>query len=121
MNGVVVPTNSKGSIPAKVEKSSPSSLLQRYLQLNTVLPEATSLPDGAVEALVLKVEETTVPKFDERLISGEWQLVWQRNTKQATTSQKALAPLPQFSNFIKNEGAHTAFFQPCSSCRCISS
>jgi len=82
--------------------------LQRYLQLKTLLPGAASLPDDLVESLISKVEETTGPaKFDEGRIWGDWQLVWQRNTKQAPSSQKALAPLPQFSNFMTDDkGTH---------------
>ena len=103
-------------------------LLKRYLQLRNVLPGAEALPDATVEALIRRVEEETDSVFDEGTISGDWQLVWQKNAKEATVraairtwlrvvathgprstsrlgqnSQKALAPLPQYSNFLTEE------------------
>ena len=40
---------------------------------------------------------------------GEWQLCWQQNAKEATKSQKALAPLPQYSNFITDDNGKNVF------------
>lgn len=77
----------------------PVEHLQRYLQLRTVL-SGEPLPDEAVEALISRIEDEHPPApVDEGRLWGEWQLVWQKNAKQATRSQKALAPLPQYSNF----------------------
>ena len=77
------------------ELADPAGTLFRYLQLRAAL-SGSPLPDATVEALIVRVEEATGPvPFDEEKIWGEWQLCWQRNTKAATSSQKALAPLPQ--------------------------
>ena len=77
----------------------PVEHLQRYLQLRAVL-SGEPLPDEAVEALISRIEDEHPPApVDEGWLWGEWQLVWQKNAKQATRSQKALAPLPQYSNF----------------------
>ena len=84
------------------EVPDPETTLRRYLQLRTVL-SGDPLPDAAVESLIRRVEEVSEPVFDEGQIWGEWQLCWQFNAAAATRSQKALAPLPQFSNFMTDE------------------
>ena len=90
----------------------PSRMLQRYLQLLTVL-SGEPMPNTAVEALVRKAEYEAGPvALDDAqvaLLQGEWQLVWQQNSEGATRSQKALAPLPQLSNFIVDERQRTIF------------
>lgn len=103
--GVVAPT---AAAPA-AEEPTAAMLLQRYLQLNAVLP-ADGMSDATVEALISRAEADVAPvSFDEEKIWGEWQLVYQKNTKQATRSQKALAPLPQFSNFMIDETGRNVF------------
>ena len=88
----------------------PAALLQRYLQLNTVLPDQDALQDDAVLDLITRTEAEAAPvAFDEDTIWGEWQLVWQRNSKQATRSQKALTGLPAFANFLQNEDGVKVF------------
>jgi hypothetical protein len=90
----------------------PAGMLQRYLQLLTVLA-GEPMADRAVEALVSFAEESVQPlvldqtKLDQ--LQGDWQLVWQQNAKTATRSQKALSPLPQFSNFIEDEKGRAVF------------
>ena len=86
----------------------PETTLGRYLQLRTVL-SGDPLPDAAVESLIRRVEEVSEPGFDEEQIWGEWQLCWQFNAAAATRSQKALAPLPQFSNFMTDERGTKVF------------
>ena len=86
----------------------PEATLRRYLQLRTVL-SGEPLPDAAVESLIRRVEEVSEPGFDEEQIWGEWQLCWQFNAAAATRSQKALAPLPQFSNFMTDERGAKVF------------
>lgn len=95
------------SLQAEGKATSLSELLQEYLQLRTVLAE-TPLPNDVVQAFINKVEEEEGP-FDDNTIQGDWQLVWQRNAKEATNSQKALAPLPQYSNFISDESGQKVF------------
>lgn len=90
------------------EVRDPEATLQRYLQLRTVL-SGEPLPDAAVESLVRRVEELSEPGFDEERIWGEWQLCWQRNAAAAPRSQKALAPLPQFANFMTDERGAKVF------------
>jgi len=87
------------------------ALLQRYLQLANVLTgDVELLDDATVNALVRKVEAEAAPvRFDKVKILGNWQLCWQRNAQQATRSQKALSPLPQFSNFITDESGRKIF------------
>ena len=41
--------------------------------------------------------------FRQGRIWGDWQLVYQKNAQEATRSQKALAPWPQYSNFLMAE------------------
>ena len=86
----------------------PEATLRRYLQLRTVL-SGEPLPDAAVESLIRRVEEVSEPGFDEEQIWGEWQLCWQFNAAAATRSQKAAAPLPQFSNFMTDERGTKVF------------
>lgn len=104
LSGVVVNTKK----PAAMVQGD-AKLLQRYMQLHTVIAGATPLPQVAVEALISKVEDSASSSFEEATILGEWQLVWQRNAKQATRSQKALSPLPQYSNFITDETGKKIF------------
>jgi len=87
----------------------PGEVLGRYLQLRTVLA-GEPLPDSVVESLIRSAEAKygNAP-FDEAKIWGDWQLVWQYNGKSATKSQKALAPLPQFSNFMLDESGTKVF------------
>lgn len=101
LDGIVKPT---------APNDDPVQLLQRYLQLKTVLPNSSPLPDRTVEGLICRVETEVGSKpFDEETIWGDWQLVWQKNAKQATNSQKALAPLPQFSNFMTDASDRKIF------------
>lgn len=86
----------------------PAYTLQRYLQLRTVL-SGEPLPDETVSALIRQVEAVGAESFDERRILGEWQLCWQKNTAKATKSQRALAPLPQFSNFMTDASGTKIF------------
>jgi len=87
----------------------PTATLQRYLQLRAVL-NGEPLPDAVVEGLITKVEQEAHPvTFSEERIWGEWQLCWQRSTKEATNSQRALAPLPQFSNFLTDSTGVNVF------------
>ena len=88
--------------------SDPEYTLMRYLQLQTVLT-GQPLPDATVESLIRRVEEASEPAFDEQKIWGDWQLCWQFNAKAATRSQKALAPPPQYSNFMFNEEGAKVF------------
>ena len=95
--------------PVSCSVPDPAYTLQRYLQLRSVL-SGEPLPDTAVQALIQQVEaESGSPAFNEEEIWGEWQLCWQLNTKEATSSQKALAPLPQFSNFMLDERNRKVF------------
>ena len=92
--------------------SDTAALLKRYLQLSNVLAatDAEVLDDATVLALIRKVEAEVNPvTFDRVKILGNWQLCWQRNAKQATRSQKALAPLPQYSNFITDDSGRKIF------------
>ena len=87
----------------------PDALLSRYLQLREYL-SGEPLSDERVAGLVRRAESEAAPvTFDEAKIWGDWQLVWQLNTKKATRSQKALAPLPQFSNFLTDEKDRNVF------------
>ena len=87
----------------------PDALLSRYLQLREYL-SGEPLSDERVAGLVRRAESEAAPvTFDEAKIWGDWQLVWQLNTKKATRSQKALAPLPQFSNFMTDETDRNVF------------
>ena len=87
----------------------PDALLSRYLQLREYL-SGEPLSDERVAGLVRRAESEAAPiAFDEAKIWGDWQLVWQLNTKKATRSQKALAPLPQFSNFMTDEKERNVF------------
>merc|ERR1719231_610131 len=52
--GVVVPT---GAAVPKGASDSKALLLQRYLQLRSVLPDCTPLPDSVVEALIVQAEQ----------------------------------------------------------------
>ena len=91
------------------ELPNPTATLQRYLQLRAVL-NGEALPDAVVEGLITKVEQEAFPvTFNEERIWGEWQLCWQRSTKEATNSQRALAPLPQFSNFLADSTGVNVF------------
>ena len=112
MKGVVEPTGSVTSwfdAGIRLRQPTKAELLQRYLQLRDVLNEAP-LPDAAVEALIEQVEQEAAPAiFDKDRILGEWQLCWQQNAKEATKSQKALAPLPQYSNFITDDNGKNVF------------
>jgi|UniRef100_A0A6V2ZIL9 hypothetical protein len=87
----------------------PAFALRRYLQLRAVLAGAP-MADSTVESLVCRIEEATGPTpFDERKIWGDWQLCWQKNSREAAASQKALAPLPQYSNFMLDESGVKVF------------
>ena len=97
-----------GSAADACEVLDPEATLRRYLQLRTVL-SGEPLPDAAVESLIRRVEEISEPRFDEERIWGEWQLCWDRNAAAAPRSQKALAPLPQFSNFMTDERGAKVF------------
>ena len=102
--GKVVPTG--GASPKEAE------LLQRYLQLRTVLPEAMPMSDAEVEALIVKVEAVAaLVSVDESKLSGEWRQVWQRTAKEGTASQKALSPVSQklFQNFIVDDDGEAIF------------
>ena len=94
--GVVVPSG--GSIRERI----PDALLQRYFQLLPYVQSAP-IPDEAIEALIAKIEEATPASFDEGTIWGDWQLVWQKNGKTSTRSQKALTGKPAFANFMMAE------------------
>ena len=104
-DGVVMPTTA----PTTETKA---ALLQRYLQLRTVLPEAAPPPDDAVEALIVETEEEAAATVavDGRL-DGEWRQVWQRTAKEGTASQKALSPVSQklYQNFIVDADGETIF------------
>lgn len=92
------------------DSRSKAEILERYLQTRAVVPETAPLPDDEIELLVLAAEKQAAPvKFDEERISGDWQLVWQKNTKSAKNSQKAAASLPQYSNFITDEKGKKVF------------
>jgi hypothetical protein len=84
--------------------------LQHLLTARVADPENAQVSDASIESLIQEVENAKVPfKFDESLIWGDWQLVWQLNTKKAPTSQKTLATLPQYSNFMFNEKGEKVF------------
>ena len=88
-----------------------AALLQRYMQLRNVLPTAEGLSDEVVEELLRRVEAQADASvaFEDEKIQGEWQLVYQRNAKKATNSQKALTGLPAFANFMRAEDGTKIF------------
>eukprot|EP00747_Dinoflagellata_sp_TGD_P184458 gnl/TRDRNA2_/TRDRNA2_40074_c0_seq1.p1 gnl/TRDRNA2_/TRDRNA2_40074_c0~~gnl/TRDRNA2_/TRDRNA2_40074_c0_seq1.p1 ORF type:complete len:315 (-),score=49.71 gnl/TRDRNA2_/TRDRNA2_40074_c0_seq1:336-1280(-) len=87
---------------SKCSVQEPAKTLQDYLQVQNTAP-SEALSNEAVQALIRKVEEASAPvAFDKRTALGDWQLCFQLNTKEAPASQKALAALPQFSNFLTN-------------------
>jgi len=116
LDGVVVPTGAAPSdsmVTTSADQSEPKALLlQRYLQLRTVLPDATALDDATVESLIVQAEEEADGslQIDERL-AGEWRQVWQRTAKEGTASQKALSPVSQklYQNFIVDADGETIF------------
>ena len=101
-----------GAVVPTAPPRSKASLLQRYLQLRCVLPDATPLQDAAVEALIVKAEEEAAGtvQVDGRL-AGEWRQVWQQTAKEGTASQKALSPVSQklYQNFIVDADGETIF------------
>merc|ERR1712087_508444 len=102
-DGVVVPTG---------RSRKDESLLQRYMQLRAVLPDATPLSDAAVESLIIKAEKAAqLVTIDERKLAGEWRQFWQRTAKEGTASQKALSPVSQklFQNFIVDADGDSIF------------
>ena len=105
---VMLTTKTKAAAPTAETKA---ALLQRYLQLRAVLPEAAPLPDNVVEALIVETEEEAAAtvEVDGRL-DGEWRQVWQRTAKEGTASQKALSPVSQklYQNFIVDSDGCTA-------------
>lgn len=106
---VMLTTETKAAAPTAETKA---ALLQRYLQLRAVLPEAAPLPDNVVEALIVETEEEAAAtvEVDGRL-DGEWRQVWQRTAKEGTASQKALSPVSQklYQNFIVDADGETIF------------
>ena len=86
----------------RVRERIPDALLQRYFQLLPFV-ESPPISDEAIEALICKIEEATPASFDEATIWGDWQLVWQKNGKKSTKSQKALTGQPATANFMMAE------------------
>ena len=71
-----------------MKASPPAALLSRYLQLREYL-SGEPLSDERACRLVRRAESEAAPvTFDEAKIWGDWQLVWQLNTKRGG-SQKA--------------------------------
>ena len=71
----------------------------------------TGLKRDAVEALVVDVEAEETGALDTSLLRGDWQLVAQFSTKEATKSQKAFeaTKLPQYSNFVTDDKGREVF------------
>jgi hypothetical protein len=113
LTGVVTPVAAMGAIVGcEGGTTDAATLLQRYIQLRSVLPSAETLSDDVVEGLVRRVEaEHPVVAFDDDKIQGEWQLVYQKNAKQATHSQKALTGLPAYANFMLANDGKTKIFR----------
>jgi len=116
LTGVVTPTPSPAvsswyDAGGRTTPEDPATLLQRYMQLRNVLPDVEGLPDEIIVGLIRRVEAEadSAVAFDDARIQGEWQLVYQQNTKQATRSQKALSGLPAFANFMLAEDGTKIF------------
>ena len=101
MAGAVVPT-------APITQP-PEQLLQRYLQLRHIL-SGEPLEDAYVLSLIRQIAAATPPSFDEGTIWGDWQLVYQKDAKDSTKSQKALNGLPAYANFMMAEYGQSGLY-----------
>ena len=78
----------RAATPTMKASPPPDALLSRYLQLREYL-SGEPLSDERVAGLVRRAESEAAPvTFDEAKIWGDWQLVWQLNTKKAKMPQE---------------------------------
>jgi hypothetical protein len=87
-----------------LRKAAPGELLAEF---QSAAPEAIK-----VQTLALRAENRADGSLlDVENLSGDWQLVYQYNSKQATKSQKAFDKpgLPQYSNFITDDQGRDVF------------
>ena len=95
----------------RISQGGVAAELQRVLQRGSSRAVAAAALVEELTARVEEAEEDLTSNIDLGLLQGDWQLVYQYSSKEATNSQKAFGKsgLPQMSNFLQDEQGREVF------------